>query len=630
MATGRIEPYHSMYNGPQIDELLTKVAAMGDDENGWIKIKSFDNAPYDLDNLTSAGNYQIMYYLHGPEGVNISPGNVIVTEAKLNDDTEAGIYQFFYLGIPTFVYYRKYNTSTNSYGDWNLDRNAKILSSNNAPNYYLVDNKTLWLDTNTDRNDSPVLKVYTGLDENDNPVWKEIVPMGAMKTDVYDPDNILESKILTEKAKQHPNYDSIYSYIDYAIREAISSDGASTIVDDFLNHIKDITTPHVGGYFYNNKFYQEEAHTTLITADANHVYVDLPTGKTYRYASGTYTQVYEPHILDLVEGDPEKTSTIITERDKWNNKYSQQDIADNIYNENDPNSLISKIIAYINEQIGGSAIGDLSQIVENLMMSVYGSTTIPTPDSAKGLLKYFAEHTQLEHPTEDDINKLRERLKFISNTNNTYGIFTTLSDIESKLSTIHPNTSDNYHDGDVLFFKYGAGTTENEFDYIFYQIKDIASHEFIPINLSNNISIRWENITNKPSTVAGYGLTNDLISIDKYNSDYNSLRSTINTVCDISSDNVKRMKSNYDVLLQNARSVLTAINGSADAPSDIKASANTALSNLEYAFGERIILTDALNILNMAKIPSGQTVPTGYPNSQITTAINAINTYLGN
>lgn len=39
----------------------------------------------------------------------------------------------------------------------------------------------------------------------------------------------------------------------------------------------------VRGYFYNGDFYEEAAHTTLITADPGKLYIDIPSSASYRY-----------------------------------------------------------------------------------------------------------------------------------------------------------------------------------------------------------------------------------------------------------------------------------------------------------------------------------------------------------
>lgn len=47
----------------------------------------------------------------------------------------------------------------------------------------------------------------------------------------------------------------------------------------------------IEGYYYNNKFYKEAAHTTEITGEAGKIYIDLSTDKTYRYGGSAYAEV---------------------------------------------------------------------------------------------------------------------------------------------------------------------------------------------------------------------------------------------------------------------------------------------------------------------------------------------------
>ena len=47
----------------------------------------------------------------------------------------------------------------------------------------------------------------------------------------------------------------------------------------------------IEGYYYNNKFYEEAAHTTEITGEAGKIYIDLSTDKTYRYGGSAYAEV---------------------------------------------------------------------------------------------------------------------------------------------------------------------------------------------------------------------------------------------------------------------------------------------------------------------------------------------------
>lgn len=47
----------------------------------------------------------------------------------------------------------------------------------------------------------------------------------------------------------------------------------------------------IEGYYYNNKFYSDSAHTTEITGESGKIYVDLTTEKTYRWSGSAYAEI---------------------------------------------------------------------------------------------------------------------------------------------------------------------------------------------------------------------------------------------------------------------------------------------------------------------------------------------------
>lgn len=61
---------------------------------------------------------------------------------------------------------------------------------------------------------------------------------------------------------------------------AIDSSYLPSYVDDTIE-----------GYFHNNKFYKESAHTTEITGESGKIYVDLHTEKTFRWSGSTYVEI---------------------------------------------------------------------------------------------------------------------------------------------------------------------------------------------------------------------------------------------------------------------------------------------------------------------------------------------------
>lgn len=47
----------------------------------------------------------------------------------------------------------------------------------------------------------------------------------------------------------------------------------------------------VDGYYYNNKFYEDSAHTTEITGQTGKIYIDLVSNKTYRWTGSGYAEI---------------------------------------------------------------------------------------------------------------------------------------------------------------------------------------------------------------------------------------------------------------------------------------------------------------------------------------------------
>ena len=53
----------------------------------------------------------------------------------------------------------------------------------------------------------------------------------------------------------------------------------------------------IEGYLYNSKFYKESAHTTKIVSESGKIYIDLSTGKTYRWSGSTFVVISDTLAL---------------------------------------------------------------------------------------------------------------------------------------------------------------------------------------------------------------------------------------------------------------------------------------------------------------------------------------------
>lgn len=59
----------------------------------------------------------------------------------------------------------------------------------------------------------------------------------------------------------------------------------------------------IEGYYYNEKFYQEEAHTTEITGEGGKIYVDVSTNLSYRYSGSTYVQITSSDMVAITNAE---------------------------------------------------------------------------------------------------------------------------------------------------------------------------------------------------------------------------------------------------------------------------------------------------------------------------------------
>ena len=58
----------------------------------------------------------------------------------------------------------------------------------------------------------------------------------------------------------------------------------------------------IEGYYYNGSFYEDSAHTTLITPASGKIYVDLDSNKTYRWGGSVYVEISESLALGETQG----------------------------------------------------------------------------------------------------------------------------------------------------------------------------------------------------------------------------------------------------------------------------------------------------------------------------------------
>lgn len=199
------------FSKTQITEALDRGQQDRVVNNGWIRLNSSTSSPTYLGGLVETGNYITSYWTDGPSlgSDAISPANIVVT---LIDGT---LHQFINAGEKKF--HRAMSSESNMYGAWDMPAIEGATNPGPTAPVAPVSGETLWLDTTN--SDVPSLKVY--IDGG----WKEIIPAGSMKIDIYDPER-----------KQT----DIFKYIDDAIVEASIDASMAT----FKSHI-DNTDIHV-------------------------------------------------------------------------------------------------------------------------------------------------------------------------------------------------------------------------------------------------------------------------------------------------------------------------------------------------------------------------------------------------
>jgi len=56
----------------------------------------------------------------------------------------------------------------------------------------------------------------------------------------------------------------------------------------------------IEGYYYNNQFYEDDQHTTVITPESGKIYIDIPNNESYRWGGTTYVMISNP--VDVFHG----------------------------------------------------------------------------------------------------------------------------------------------------------------------------------------------------------------------------------------------------------------------------------------------------------------------------------------
>lgn len=177
--------------------------------------------------------------------------------------------------------------SLNNYDDTEIKQDIIDLESNiptklsdltNDGNF-VTDNNYVHTDNNFTNN------LKNKLDGIESEATKTIVDSSITNTST----NPVESKVI---------YNALNSKLDTSLKGSANGiaelDNNGKILESQLpSYVDDV----LEGYYYNNNFYENSAHTELIIGETGKIYIDLATNKTYRWGGSTYVLISETITL---------------------------------------------------------------------------------------------------------------------------------------------------------------------------------------------------------------------------------------------------------------------------------------------------------------------------------------------
>ena len=64
-----------------------------------------------------------------------------------------------------------------------------------------------------------------------------------------------------------------------------------------ITQLPELVDDVIEGYYYNSNFYEEAAHTTLITGVTGKIYVSKDTNKIYRFENNSYSEIANTDVM---------------------------------------------------------------------------------------------------------------------------------------------------------------------------------------------------------------------------------------------------------------------------------------------------------------------------------------------
>lgn len=155
--------------------------------------------------------------------------------------------------------------------------------------------------------------IFINIGTYETPVWKAA---GSVESAVTSVNNKTGEVVLSQDdigdgetyTRTHNDLtDSLKSKIESALQP--SSKGAANGVASLdesgkvpaaqlPSYVDDV----IEGYYYNSSFYEDSAHTTVITPATGKIYVDLSSEKAYRWSGSTYVEISQGTIITTSTG----------------------------------------------------------------------------------------------------------------------------------------------------------------------------------------------------------------------------------------------------------------------------------------------------------------------------------------
>ena len=140
----------------------------------------------------------------------------------------------------------------------------------------------------------------------------------------------------------------------------------------------------IEGYYYNEKFYKEAAHTTEIPGESGKIYVDLSTDKTYRWGGSSFVVISETLALG-------ETSSTAYRGDRGKIAYDHSQAA------HAPSNAQPNQNAFSNVKVGSTTIA--ADTTTDTIELVAGSNVTLTPDATNDKVTITATDTTYSNMT---------------------------------------------------------------------------------------------------------------------------------------------------------------------------------------------------------------------------------------